>query len=370
MHKYPQTSKNCANFALGGSIQQERHFLFFLFFFFSFIFSLRHTMKYFITGSSGVPNISELVGAGLVDDIPMCYCDGSNKVLEPRQDWVKNMLKNNSELLEWHTEQCFKYLPDFFRALIIRLKQQFNQTGGVHVIQRIESCDWDEDTGEVTGLIQYGYNGEGFLEFDLKTLSWIALKPEADLIKQRWDADKDSNKDNEIFLTEKCPEGLKMYLDYGKSYLQRKVRPSVFLLQKTPSSPVSCHATGFYDRAIMSWRKDGKQLQEGMDNGEILPNNDGTFQMSVNLNVSSVRPEDWNRYDCVFQVSDVDQKIVNKLDKTLIRTNWGKKHKVIPIILVVLVLVVIIAAVGFAVYKKKKVSPLYCFGFIDIIQQS
>ncbi|XP_023254708.1 major histocompatibility complex class I-related gene protein-like [Seriola lalandi dorsalis] len=98
--------------------------------------------------------------------------------------------------------------------------------------------------------------------------------------------------------------------------------PSVSLLQKTPSSPVSCHATGFYPhRAVMFWRKDGEDLHEDVDQGEILPNNDETFQMRVDLNISSVTPEDWRRYDCVFQLSGVKEDIVTKLDKAVIRTN-------------------------------------------------
>uniref|UniRef100_A0A3B4XDC7 Ig-like domain-containing protein n=1 Tax=Seriola lalandi dorsalis TaxID=1841481 RepID=A0A3B4XDC7_SERLL len=101
--------------------------------------------------------------------------------------------------------------------------------------------------------------------------------------------------------------------------------PSVSLLQKTPSSPVSCHATGFYPhRAVMFWRKDGEDLHEDMDQGEILPNHDETFQMRVDLDISSVTPEDWRRYDCVFQLSGVKEDVVTKLDKAEIRTNWGK----------------------------------------------
>ena len=98
--------------------------------------------------------------------------------------------------------------------------------------------------------------------------------------------------------------------------------PSVSLLQKTPSSPVSCHATGFYpDRATMFWRKGGEELREGVDQGETLPNPDGTFQMSVDLKLSSVEPEDWGMYECVFQLSGVEKDIVTKLDKAVIRTN-------------------------------------------------
>uniref|UniRef100_A0A3P9DBR4 Ig-like domain-containing protein n=1 Tax=Maylandia zebra TaxID=106582 RepID=A0A3P9DBR4_9CICH len=147
------------------------------------------------------------------------------------------------------------------------------------------------------------------------------------------------------------------------------VFPSVSLLQKTPSSPVSCHATGFYpDRAEMFWSKDGEQIHEGVDHREILPNNDETFQMSVDLNVSSVTPEDWQRYDCVFQLSGVNEDMITKLDKTVVKTNWGKNKKnnneerasdiVIPIIAAVILLVLILfSAVGVAVCKKKKEKP-------------
>ncbi|MEQ2311922.1 hypothetical protein AMECASPLE_025573 [Ameca splendens] len=54
---------------------------------------------------------------------------------------------------------------------------------------------------------------------------------------------------------------------------------SVSLLQKTPSFPVSCHAAGFHtNQAEMFWMKDGEEIHQGVEEGEILPNNDGTFQ--------------------------------------------------------------------------------------------
>lgn len=73
----------------------------------------------------------------------------------------------------------------------------------------------------------------------------------------------------------------------------------------------------------MFWRKDGEEIHEGVDHREILPNDDETFQMNVDLNVSSVKPEDWRRYDCVFQFSNSEQ-VITKLDKTVIRTNCAK----------------------------------------------
>ena len=75
----------------------------------------------------------------------------------------------------------------------------------------------------------------------------------------------------------------------------------------------------------MFWRKDGEEIHEGVEHGEILPNHDGSFQMNVDLNISSVSPEDWRRYDCVFHLSGVEDDIITKLDETQIRTNWGKR---------------------------------------------
>ncbi|KAL3984316.1 olfactory receptor [Sarotherodon galilaeus] len=294
------------------------------FFFYSTSSAVKHSLQYLVTASSGVPNIPEFMGAVVLDNIHMVYCDSINKILEPRQNWVKEMFENDTELLEIYTRKCTVILPQNLGNRISSLKEQF-QSEGVHILQMREGCEWDEKTGEVTGFLQYGYNGEDFVEFDLKTLTWIALKPEAAITKQRWDADSVRTKLNEDFLTNIYPQWMKMFLSYGKRSLQRTVLPSVSLLQKTPSSPIICHATGFYpDRAVMFWKKDGEEIHEGVDPGEILPNNDGSFQVNIDLNVSSVKPKDWRRYDCVFQFSD-GEHVITKLDKTVIRTNCGKK---------------------------------------------
>ncbi|KAF7641426.1 hypothetical protein LDENG_00281770, partial [Lucifuga dentata] len=75
---------------------------------------------------------------------------------------------------------------------------------------------------------------------------------------------------------------------------------------------------------MLYWRKDGEEVDEGVEHGEVLPNPDGTFQKSVDLNVSSVRPEDWRTCECVFGISGLKEAKVFVLDPKLIRTNWGK----------------------------------------------
>ncbi|XP_040909440.1 major histocompatibility complex class I-related gene protein-like isoform X2 [Toxotes jaculatrix] len=330
--------------------------------------SVKHSVKYFLTASSGLPNFPEFVGALQVDDILVAYCDTNTQRVEPKQEWVKLFLEKNPEHLEIYRRECFEDVPSFFKDRIRGLKHLFRQSGGVHILQKITGFEWDETTGEVIGFMQFGYDGEDFISFDLKTKTWIALKPEAALFKLRWDADKSRITYTESLLTQVFPELLMDYVDYGKIFLLKTERPSVSLLQKTPSSPLSCHATGFYpDRAEMFWRKDGEELHEDVEHGEILPNHDGTFQMSVDLNISSVTPEDWGRYECVFHLSGVKEDIVTKLDKAEIRTNWGKTgirndgekptdRTVLIIVPVVVFIFIFITVIGFMAHKKKKAT--------------
>ncbi|XP_044190912.1 uncharacterized protein LOC122969366 [Thunnus albacares] len=296
--------------------------LVFLLIFFPFTLSVKHSLKFFFTVSSGVKNFPDFVAVGMVDEVPMAYYDSVSKKIESKQDWSQKVFEDDPRLLKLYTEECLTSQHKY-KAQIDILKQQLNQTEGVHIFQRMNGCEWDDETGEVNGFIQYGYDGEDFIAFDLKTLTWIAPKPQAVITKHKWDRDRAHNEKWNYFFTQQCPESVKRYLDYGKSSLLRTDLPSVFLLQKTPSSPVSCHATGFYPhRAQMFWRKDGEELYEDVEHGEILPNHDGTFQMSVDLNLSSVTPEDWRRYECVFHLSGAKNDIITKLDKAVIRTNW------------------------------------------------
>lgn len=86
-------------------------------------------------------------------------------------------------------------------------------------MQRMSGCEWDDESGEVHGFNQYGYDGEDFLAFDVQTLTWIAPKAEAVGTKLRWDAEKARLKYIQDVLLE-CPEFLKRYLHYGRSFLQ------------------------------------------------------------------------------------------------------------------------------------------------------
>ncbi|XP_022625603.1 H-2 class I histocompatibility antigen, Q10 alpha chain-like, partial [Seriola dumerili] len=84
-------------------------------------------------------------------------------------------------------------------------------------------CEWDDETGEVNGFHQFGYDGEDFIAFDLKTKTWIAPTRQAVITKHKWDRDGPYNDYWKNYHDQMCPEWLKKYVDYGRSSLLRTV---------------------------------------------------------------------------------------------------------------------------------------------------
>ncbi|XP_028256095.1 major histocompatibility complex class I-related gene protein-like isoform X2 [Parambassis ranga] len=330
--------------------------LFFLLFLFCHI-SSAVKLKFYITASSGLQNVSEFMYVDVVDDVEVTHCDSTNKIFEIKHDWFVKLINEKPEQLEEGRQECFVRIPRLYKSAIYSLRQTIQSEGAI-ILQCIAGCELDETTGESSGFVHYGYNGEDFLRLDPKTLTWIALSPQASIVKQKWDRQTSIIHYDKGIVNHFCPQWLKLFLEHGGSSLMRTDPPSVSLLQKTPYSAVSCHATGFYpDRALMFWSKDGEEIHEGVEHGEILPNHDGTFQMSVDLNVSSA--EDWRRYHCVFQFEGAEDRIITELDGTLIRTNRVKPDNltapvIAAVVVVVLALVIMATAGGYMFHKKKK----------------
>uniref|UniRef100_A0A672FI56 Ig-like domain-containing protein n=1 Tax=Salarias fasciatus TaxID=181472 RepID=A0A672FI56_SALFA len=278
-----------------------------------------HSMKMFYTGASNVPNFPEFVAVTLVNEVEISRYNSNTRRKVPTQDWVNEAV--DSQFWDRNTE-ILMGTQQWFKANIEIMKQRFNQTGGLHIVQWMYGCEWDDETDEVNGFDQYGFDGEDFLVYDLKTETWIAPVQQAVRTKHKWDNDKVEMTRYKHYYTTECPDWLKKYVEFGRSSLMRKDLPSVSLLQKTPSSPLTCHATGFYpDRADLFWKKDEEELHEDVVKGEILPNHDGSFQMSVDLDLSGLKDEDWGRYSCVFHLAG-GQEVSKRLDKRDIRTNW------------------------------------------------
>uniref|UniRef100_A0A673ZZ71 Class I histocompatibility antigen, F10 alpha chain-like n=1 Tax=Salmo trutta TaxID=8032 RepID=A0A673ZZ71_SALTR len=315
-------------------------------------FSVTHSLKYFYTGSSEVPNFPEFMVVGMVDGVQMVLYDSNSQKVVPKQDWMNKQ----TDAAFWESErEKFFDSQQSFKAEVDILKQRFNQSGGVHVLQYIYGCSRNDETEQRDGFGQLGYNGEDFLEYDMNTLTWNALKQQANFMRDKWNNDISRLGFWKIYFSQTCIECLKKQVVNGKRPLMRTVPPSVSLLQKTPSSPVTCHATGFYPSGVMVvWQKDGQEQHEDVKHGETLQNDDGTFQKSTHL---TVMPEEWknNKYQCVVQVTGIKEDFIKVLTESEIKTNWDDPAPNIVLIIggVVAILLQVVAVVGVVIWKKK-----------------
>ncbi|XP_061123911.1 H-2 class I histocompatibility antigen, K-Q alpha chain-like isoform X3 [Syngnathus typhle] len=319
-----------------------------------------HTLNYF-TMISQVAKLPEFLEAAYVDGLQILQFDSNHRETKGKHDWVNKITEDKPRF--WEIETAINIQNEQIMKRNIEItKTRFNQTGGVHMIQVMKGCEWDDETGEVDGWEHYRYDGEDFLSFEAKTMTWIAAHPQAFITKINLDQIDGLNKVKKITHTIKCPVLLKAHLRNGRDFLTRTELPKVFLLQKTPCSPVTCHATGFYPRtSTLSWRKNGKEIHEDVEMGATLPNHDGTFQTSVHLKVE-VTPAAEQKYECVFRLAGVSEDIVIKLDAGSILSNQEQDWKTavaiaVPLVvlnLVAMTMAVVVAAMILDKHLKRK----------------
>ncbi|KAK3538379.1 hypothetical protein QTP86_001406, partial [Hemibagrus guttatus] len=92
--------------------------------------------------------------------------------------------------------------------------------------------------------------------------------------------------------------------------------PTASVIQKhSPSPEVVCHATAFFPKEVMiSWRKDGEDVNEDVELRETLPNQDGSFQKRSILKVPAEELQK-HTYTCVIQHSSLKEELVLEVPK-------------------------------------------------------
>ncbi|XP_036407185.1 major histocompatibility complex class I-related gene protein-like [Megalops cyprinoides] len=299
-----------------------------------------NSLRYVCTTSWGIPDVPDFISVGMLDGQPFSYYDSNIRRIIPRKAWAFKAV--DPHYFERATSHCNRE-QEGIKGNITAAMKKFKQTGGMHTLQNIHGCEWDDETGSTYSYDLYAYDGEDLQAFYMKNMK----------LQQTVTADSAQSEQRKFFMTEACIPELKNYVNFGKSTLKRKVPPEVTLLQKDPSSPVTCHATGFYPKLItVSWQRDGEDIYEDVELGETLPNGDGEFQIRSSLRVS---PEDMkmHNYTCTVQHSSLQQDVVKVLNVEAILTDRENGPPVAVIISVVTAALTVIAVVGLILWKRK-----------------
>ncbi|XP_062874442.1 BOLA class I histocompatibility antigen, alpha chain BL3-6-like [Trichomycterus rosablanca] len=274
-----------------------------------------HSYQYIITGVRGI-DFPEYTEVGIVDGEQINYYDSNIRRTIPKADWMKKVDYPDYWNINTLNSQANQERFEVDLPIIMRF---FNRTEGVHTWQEMYGCELDDD-GTVRGHMQYGYNGEDFLSFDLNTITWTAANAKAVIIKNKWDPNVGYYKLKEHYLKIDCVEWIKKYLSYSRETLEREVPAEVFVFHKHfPSPEVVCHATSFYPRGLlMFWQKDGEEVHEDVEIRETLPNQDGSFQKRAILRVS---PEELKEhgYTCVVQHISLEKETVQTVPGEQVR---------------------------------------------------
>ncbi|NXH36518.1 HA1F protein, partial [Myiagra hebetior] len=143
-----------------------------------------------------------------------------------------------------------------------------------------------------------GYDGWDFLSFDPGSRRFLAADDAAQVTTRRWNSDGVIMEQYTNYLEHICPEWLQKYVGYGQEALERKEPPAVHVSGKEEFGTLilSCHAYGFYPKAIVvSWMKGDEIRDQDTEWGGIVPNSDGTFHTWARI---EARPEEREQYRC------------------------------------------------------------------------
>uniref|UniRef100_A0A672Q575 Ig-like domain-containing protein n=1 Tax=Sinocyclocheilus grahami TaxID=75366 RepID=A0A672Q575_SINGR len=315
-----------------------------------------HTFITTYTGISGktIAGIPEFFAVTTLDGQQIDYYDSETESLVPRQEWMKEYA--SKELWKEDTE-IREQVQQTYKNNIAVLMQRFNQTGGVHVYQRMYGCGWADETGESYGFDQYGYDGEDYVTLDVKKGRYTAATPQAMESTAKWNNDSSQLEFLQQHYEYECVYWLRFFINSRKAPLESKA-PEVSLLQSSSSPVVQCHATGFYPSAMtITWLRNGQEHDEDVDLGETLINEDGTFQRTSTLNID---PDDWKKHRYVCVVEHKGKTIQKVLTEDEIKNNKSK-------LIIVWYSLVILIHISVRGQKKKKKNFYFSFIAISIL---
>ncbi|XP_036990860.2 zinc-alpha-2-glycoprotein-like [Artibeus jamaicensis] len=239
---------------------------------------------------------------GYLNDLAFLHYDSESQVAEPLGPWtqVKGMVDwENETQLQMARENTFmETLKDIIG---------YFQDGGDHTLQGKFGCEL-QDNNYCGAFWTYIYNGQEYIKFIREIPAWFPRQTKAVFTKVKWESEG-SVQAAKAYLEQECPQMLRNYLQYSKTFLDRQDAPSVsFTSQEGPGNikTLKCIAYNFYPGPVsMYWTQEDYPLETD-EWGDIILKEDGTYHSWVTVKVPS---SDIGPYFCHVQHSSLAQTL-------------------------------------------------------------
>ncbi|XP_026155418.1 class I histocompatibility antigen, F10 alpha chain-like isoform X2 [Mastacembelus armatus] len=315
----------------------------------------KHSLSYIYTALSRpveLPGIHQFTAMGLLDNRMIDYFDNDKPEKVPKQDWMKEKLKEEYWTKGTQSRQSKQQWFNVNIKILMERKRQ-NDTD-IHVLQWMHGCQADEQTdGNLTfsrGVDMYSYDGDSFLSFDDASGVWVAPAPEALETKRKWDEVQVLKEYTRGYLEKECVQWLTTFMKYGSEEIKKASPPDVYVFAKDArvqsNVVLTCLATGFYPKdIILSIKRNGRILEKihGLVSSGVRPNQDDTYQRRDSV---EIQRSDVSKYTC---------EVIHEATNMRVEKEWD--HKVpeqsgfTPIIAgtIVAIVMVVVLVVGFGV---------------------
>ncbi|XP_045675305.1 zinc-alpha-2-glycoprotein-like [Phyllostomus hastatus] len=282
----------------------------------------RYSLRFHYTGvSRPKAEVSHFQATGYLNDLAFLHYDSNGQVAKPLGPWtqVKGMM-------DWEKEtQLQKAREDTFMETLKDIMNYY-QDGGNHTLQGRFGCEL-RDNNYCGAFWTYIYDGQEYIKFITEIPAWFPRQTKAVFTEVKWETE-DSLQRPKAYLEEECPQLLRNYLQYNKTFLDSKDphsklylsthAPSVsFTSQEGPENirTLKFLAYNFCPGPIsMYWTQTGNTVETD-EWGDIVPGEDGTYHSWVTVKVPS---SDTGPYFCHVQHSILAQTLT---------VLWNERHE-------------------------------------------
>nr|BAC26240.1 unnamed protein product [Mus musculus] len=246
-----------------------------------------HTLRYDLMALSlEVPGLPQFLTLRYFDDEPFLPYKKNSSITDSQEPRIKDHLRAET----WGREtDDLQEEEEQLKGMLAEITAQNGQNTDLHILQATFGCELQRN-GSTRGFWKLGYDGQNFLTFDQKTLTWTVDGPSTQKNKTFWKTRAPRADLVKTFLDDICPAQLQRYLASLRNGLLNTGFPKVIVtFRNYPVGRITltCRAFRLYTRvATLTWLQYRKPVQQKTFGSEtILPSGDGTYQAWVSIRV-------------------------------------------------------------------------------------